>query len=74
MVVNEEQILKFSMNQIIEYLRGEDDLISYCLALRLDYLYTKQLINEERLQRRIDQLECDIEDMVNVINGGSNGS
>lgn len=56
-VIREEQILKFSMNQIIEYLLNEDDTLSKCIAMRLEELYSEQLDEISILQDRIEDLE-----------------
>lgn len=66
-VRHEEQILEFSMEQIIEHLLHDGDIESRCIALRLDILYSEYLGKLEMLQEHNDKLESDIDDLRELV-------
>lgn len=66
-ITREEQILNFSMEQIIEHLFNEGDSASNCIALRLDTLYSEYLSKLEMLQEHNDKLEDDLDDLRELI-------
>lgn len=66
-ITKEEQILNFSMEQIIEHLLHEGDIASRCIALRLDSLHSKYLDKLDMLQEHNDKLESDLEDLRELI-------
>ena len=67
-ITREEQILNFSMNQIIELLYNEDDTLSKCISVRLEELYLGYLDTIAKLQDHVDNLENDIDAIVEVVN------
>ena len=67
-ITREEQILNFSMNQIIELLYNEEDALSKCISVRLEELYLGYLDTIAKLQDHVDNLENDIDAIVEVVN------
>lgn len=67
-ITREEQILNFSMNQIIELLHNEEDTLSKCISVRLEELYLGYLDAIAKLQDHVDNLENDIDAIVDVVN------
>lgn len=67
-ITREEQILNFSMNQIIELLHNEEDTLSKCISVRLEELYLGYLDTIAKLQDHVDNLENDIDAIVDVVN------
>lgn len=59
-----EDIHDLSMFEIIEIMRGKGDLMSMCIANRIEQLYLETKIVRDRLQNRIETLEMDIEELI----------
>lgn len=58
-----EDIHKLSMFEIAEMMRGRDDLMSMCIANRIEQIYLEAIIGRDKLLNRIETLEMDIEEL-----------
>lgn len=67
-ITREEQILNFSMNQIIELLYNEEDTLSKYISVRLEELYLEYLDTIAELKDHVDNLENDMDAIIDVVN------